>query len=225
LNRTDPAWPDDVIFDAVPDVLQLSPLEGEVRLAVSSADHDGDGLDDLTVAWTDAERTAVYLALASSGVARAFDAPFEVASAPGAGGLAVGLFGPDAVPDLLLAGAGTGDPGQAWMMAGDGGPGFGGASPAWDVNPAAEFELDLHPGAGGVAPLDLDHDGCFDALVAHVSAIEPDGTPAQSTLSVAWQQTDAGDGTCLGTFGSGNDPLDPLWSGDGAVGWAVPHAP
>jgi hypothetical protein len=228
LNRTDPVWPDAVVMQAVPDATQLAPLDGsdQLAVAVSCMDHDGDGLDDLLVAWSDDVGSSLHVALAGPADAGAFSAPLDVAIGPPTGGVATGYLGLDSTPDLVIGGASGGDPGQAWSMEGDGLPGFGVAEPCWDVDPLHEQPGEgSHGGGSGFASLDLDHDGCLDVIVVHESALDEAGDPAWSTLSIAWQERNLADDACLGSFGDPEAPPEALWVASGALRWAVPHVP
>ncbi len=227
LNRTDPLIPDVPLFDASPAGLDLALLgeTGLLMVASSSADHDLDGLDDLVFAYTDDLGTSLYLALASG--SGGLDAPQPWLATSPIGGLAAGVFGPDALPDVILGGPAIGDPGQAYLLTGDGLLGLGPPEEAWDANPIVESAAQTRPGASRVAPMDVDHDGCLDVVVVHETALGAGGEATDLRIGVAFQETDDFEGTCVGSFlgGSGNDPPEFVADLLPPATVVVPHAP
>jgi hypothetical protein len=227
LNRTDPLVPESPLFDSVASPLELGALGevGELLVAASSVDHDLDGLDDLVVAYTDEAGTSLYIALGVGGGGLGAPQPW-ITTVP-AGGLATGWFGPDDDPGVILGGAAVGDPGQAYLLAGDGQLGLGPLQPAWDTNPSSESTVLERPGRSRVAPTDADHDGCLDMIVAHDAVLGHGGEPTDIALGIALQRTDPFDGACLGDFvaGSGEDEPDPLDALAAPATVVVPHAP
>ncbi len=229
LNVTaDPAAP---AFAAVPGSVNLSTLArpGNRVLASSAVDWDGDGLDDLVFAFSDAEDTAVILALASAAADGTFDTPVPWLLTDPLRGMAQGLYGDDAEPDLIIGGAEVGDAGQAWLLPGDGALGLGEAVAAWDANPAVETvdEGDEAAGASVLAPMDLDHDGCSDVVVSFISYLDPSGISSDQSVGMILQRTESGTGRCLGIFasGSGEDLPDVAIIVDEDARVVVPHVP
>ena len=212
LNRTDPLVPETPLFDSVASSLELGALgeTGELLVAASSTDHDLDGLDDLVLAYTDESGTSLYIALGLGGGSLGAPQPW-IATVP-AGGLAVGPFGPDGDPGVILGGAALGDPGQAYLLAGDGQLGLDSPRPVWDTNPSSESSVHGRPGRSRVASTDADHDGCLDVVVAHDAALGGGGEPTEVALGIALQRIDPFDGACLGEFvaGSGDDEPSPI---------------
>jgi len=225
LNRTDPLYPDDVAFLEVASAVDLASLgeTGEPIVAASAVDHDGDGQDDLVVAYADPSNSPVYLSLASAVDAGVFEAPALWTETVPVHALAQGAFGADSDPDLLVGGAASGDPGQVYLLAGDGNLGLGGPTPAWDTNPVAEAGEFDDLGVSEFWPMDVDHDGCLDVVVTFVSDIDQ-GVVTELALGVALQDADMA-GVCLGSFAGVNGEPDVFtWVADQPE-VVAPHIP
>lgn len=217
-------------FITVPLALDLAAVAPglETALAATLLDHDGDGRDDLVVAFPDDEESPVYLALASGVDDGTFGPPQPVLLAPPTWGLAHGLLDPDGIPDLLTGGAGVGDAGQAYLHAGDGGLGFGPPVLAFDSRPLVESgdltDGEVAAGESHFLPTDVDHDGCTDLVVVFVSYLDPSGQDTVLSVGTVLQQFD-GISSCLGVFGdgSGEDAPDVILVTTAPAEVAVSH--
>ena len=208
LNVTDVAVPESPDFDAIPGSLNLALLGevGGVEVAASSVDHDGDGLDDLTVSFFGAEESSFYRVPAAPAADGTFDAPVAWFYGEPTRSIAQGTYGLDAINDLLIGGAEFADPGQTYLLNGDGSLGFDGPMLAWDANPQQEagWGEDAAAGESDYAPLDVNHDGCLDVVVAFISYLDPFGANSDLSIGTLTQRVGPGAGDCEGTFGTGS---------------------
>lgn len=138
-------------------------------------DMDGDGCADLIFIRYDHGGTAkssVYLA--KGDCAGGFDQPEIITSTsfPGTGD-DIGDVDGDGHMDLITGLDDDGDPGQTWVLKGDGAGSLGSPSPVFDV----VGEESGHDGAGfgSVFLYDWDHDGKLDALSAYTTGAEFSG--------------------------------------------------
>lgn len=133
-------------------------------------DMDGDGCADLVVTRYDhggAASSSIYLA--KGDCSGDFSEPSVIAkiSSPGTGD-DIGDLSGDGRMDLIIGLDDDGDPGQTWVLAGDGSGSLGSPNPVFDVS---ELESG-HDGAGwGTFFLyDWDHDGALDVLSVYTTA-------------------------------------------------------